>query len=214
MKAPEISVAREGYPFILLSGFATLIFALLSLAGPALAGLATTCFVTWFFRDPDRIVPEEADALVAPADGKVIRIEEIDDPLCVQGRAIRISIFMSIFNVHVNRIPRAGRIEHVQLRPGRFYSADSSKALLQNEQCALCIRTEGDQVYGVVQVAGLIARRIVCRAEKGDRVPTGSRYGLIRFGSRVDLYLPVATELRVTRGDTVRAGETILALLP
>ncbi len=214
MKIPEISIAREGYPFILFSGFATLILALLSMGSAALAGLAVTWFITWFFRDPARIIPDEADVLVAPADGKIIRIEEIDDALFTRGRAVKISIFMNIFNVHVNRIPRTGRVERVRLRPGRFYAADSDKAVLHNEHCALLIRTDGEHVYGVVQVAGLIARRIVCRAEKGDRVTTGSRYGMIRFGSRVDLYLPPAAELRVSSGDKVRAGETILALLP
>lgn len=214
MKDPEISIAREGYPFILLSGFATLVLALLSLDAAALTGLVTTCFVTWFFRDPARVVPEETAALVAPADGKVIRIEEVDDGDFTQGRAVKVSIFMNIFNVHVNRIPRAGLVEHVTLKPGRFYSADSDKAVLHNEHCALRIRTDGDQRYAVVQVAGLIARRIICRAVQGDRVATGGRYGLIRFGSRVDLYLPPATPIHVRRGDKVRAGETILAHLP
>ncbi len=214
MQAPEISIAREGYPFILFSGFATLVFAILSFTAAALAGLVATCFITWFFRDPARIIPEDTSALVAPADGKVIRIEETDDTRFTLGRAVRVSIFMNIFNVHVNRIPRSGRVEHVSHRPGRFYAADRDKALLHNEQCALLIRTDADHLYGVVQVAGLIARRIVCRAEKGDRVATGSRYGMIRFGSRVDIYLPPATELHVRQGDTVKAGETILALLP
>ncbi len=214
MKAAEISIAREGYPFILFSGFATLIFALLSSTAAALAGLAVTCFVTWFFRDPDRIVARDTDVLVAPADGKVIRIEEVDDTQFTRDRAVRISIFMNIFNVHVNRIPASGRVEHVSHRPGRFYCADSDKALLHNEACALLIRTDTQQLYAVVQVAGLIARRIICRAEKEDRVVTGERYGLIRFGSRVDLYLPPATEIRVSPGDKVRAGESVLALLP
>ncbi len=213
MKSPEISIAREGYPFILFSGFATLIFALLSIDTAALAGLAATCFITWFFRDPARIIPGQPNGLVAPADGKVIRIEEIDDNRFTGARAIKVSIFMNIFNVHVNRIPCTGTVEQVLLTPGRFYSADSDKAALHNEYCALLVRTETGQVYGVVQVAGLIARRIVCRAEQGDRVVTGSRYGMIRFGSRVDLYLPPATRLHVNAGDKVRAGETLLATL-
>ncbi len=214
MKSPEISIAREGYPFILFSGFATLILALVSQDAAALAGLAMTCFVTWFFRDPARIVPADTTALVAPADGKVIRVEEVDDPLFLRDRAIKVSIFMNIFNVHVNRIPRAGVVERVSFKPGRFYSADTDKAVLHNEYCALVIRTDSDRIYGVVQVAGLIARRIVCRAEPGDRVATGSRYGLIRFGSRVDLYLPPDAEICIRRGQKTRAGETVLARLP
>ena len=211
MKQPRIPIALEGYPFILFAAFATLVFSLLELALAALPCLLVTAFVTWFFRDPERVGPDRDDAFVSPADGKVIVAEEVDDPRFVQGRAHKISIFMNIFNVHVNRIPYQGRVEQILLRPGKFYAADSERGALQNEHCALTIMVGDGLKYGVVQMAGLIARRIVCWAEKGDELATGQRYGLIRFGSRVDIYLPLQVELCVKKGEKVRAGETVIA---
>lgn len=211
MKTPRIPIALEGYPFILFAAFATLVFAFLEFAVAALPSLLVTAFVTWFFRDPDRVGPDRADAFVSPADGKVIVAEEVDDQRFVRGRAHKISIFMNVFNVHVNRLPYQGRVEQVMLRPGKFYAADSERGALQNESCGLTILAEDNLRYGVVQIAGLIARRIVCWAEKGDSLATGQRYGLIRFGSRVDLYLPLQVELQVKKGDKVKAGETVIA---
>lgn len=211
MKTPRIPIALEGYPFIGFAAFATLVFALLELSAAALPCLLLTAFVTWFFRDPDRVGPDRADAFVSPADGKVIVTEEVDDHRFVQGRARKVSIFMNVFNVHVNRLPYRGRVEQVLLRPGKFYAADSERGALQNEHCGLTILAGDNLRYGVVQMAGLIARRIVCWAEKGDELATGQRYGLIRFGSRVDLYLPLQVELLVKKGEKVRAGETVIA---
>jgi phosphatidylserine decarboxylase len=213
MQKEQIPLTSEGYPFILFSGFATLISSLLGLAIPALLCFLLTAFVTYFFRDPARVLPEEQGAVVCPADGKVIVVREIDDDRYLQQRVMKISIFMNVFNVHVNRIPYAGTVESVVLSPGRFYAADKDKAVLHNESCALTITTAADQRYTMVQIAGLIARRIVCRAEKGDRVASGERFGMIRFGSRVDLYLPLATRILVKEGEKVRAGETVLAIL-
>ncbi len=210
MKKPRISLAREGYPFILFSGFVTLICAVLAYHVAALTGLAVTGFTTWFFRDPARVGPDRSDVLVSPADGKVILIDKIFDDRFCHDNVLKVSIFMNILNVHVNRIPFPGQVEQVTFKPGAFYSADSKRGALHNEYCALTIVTDSKQRYGVVQVAGLIARRIVCRAEKGDRVQTGQRYGLIRFGSRVDLYLPLQVELEISKGQKVRAGETVL----
>jgi len=213
MKKTEFPIAREGFPFILFCGFVTLICSILEYHVAALAGLLTTAFVTWFFRDPSRVQPEDDNAVVCPADGKVIIIDEIFDDRFLQQQVIKISIFMNIFNVHVNRIPYPGTVERILFKPGKFYSADKDKAALHNEYCAMIIATPSGQQYGVVQVAGLIARRIVCRAQKGDQVETGRRYGLIRFGSRVDLYLPPGTNVEVKLGQKVKAGETILARL-
>ncbi len=213
MKKPAIPLAKEGVPFICFSGFATLVLALLAYDMAAIIGLLFTGFVTFFFRDPSRIVPEEHNAVVAPADGKIILIEETEDPRFARGRMLKLSIFMDVFNVHVNRIPYGGVVERISLQPGKFYSADKNRAALHNEYCALTIRTDTGLEYVVVQVAGLIARRIVCWAEKGDRVRPGQRYGLIRFGSRVDLYLPPETRLEVTKGQKVRAGETRLGIM-
>ena len=213
MHTPRVPLASEGYPFILFSAFATLAFSLLDLVVPALGALLLTAFVTYFFRDPARVLPEETDAIVSPADGKVIVVRELDDDCFLHERVHKISIFMNVFNVHVNRIPLAGTVERVVLTPGRFYAADKDKAVLHNERCALTVATPAGARYAVVQIAGLIARRIVCRAEPGDRVTAGQRYGMIRFGSRLDLYLPLATEIRVREGELVRAGESVLGLL-
>ena len=213
MHTPRVPLASEGYPFILFSAFATLSFSLLGLVVPALGALLLTAFVTYFFRDPARVLPEETDAIVSPADGKVIVVRELDDDCFLHERVHKISIFMNVFHVHVNRIPLAGTVERVVLTPGRFYAADKDKAVLHNERCALTVATPAGARYAVVQIAGLIARRIVCRAEPGDRVAAGQRYGMIRFGSRLDLYLPLATEIRVREGELVRAGESVLGVL-
>ena len=210
MQQVHIPVAHEGAPFILFSALCALVFALLELICPALVFLALTAFVLYFFRDPVRVLPTEANALVCPADGKVIVVKEVDDSRFLGERAQKISILMNIFNVHVNRIPLGGRVEQIRMQPGRFYAADKEKAELHNEYCALTIATPGGSRYAVVQVAGLIARRIVCRAETGDTLTSGERYGIIRFGSRVDLYLPLQANIRVNVGDTVRAGESVL----
>ncbi|MEA2116073.1 MAG: phosphatidylserine decarboxylase family protein [Thermodesulfobacteriota bacterium] len=210
MKNPEFPIAKEGFPFILFCGFITLICSILGYQIVVLAGLLTTGFVTWFFRDPLRIQPEDKEAIISPADGKVILVDEIFDDRFLQQQVIKISIFMNIFNVHVNRIPYPGTVERILFKPGKFYSADKDKAALHNEYCAMIIATPSGQQYGVVQVAGLIARRILSWAETGDRVKAGQRYGLIRFGSRVDLYLPPGTDVEVKKGQKVKAGETIL----
>lgn len=213
MQKTELPVAREGYPFILFCALATLALAVLGWAVPTLVCLLLTGFVLYFFRDPARILPEQPDAIVCPADGKVIVVDEIDDRRFLHARVRKISIFMNVFNVHVNRIPLTGTVEHVALSPGKFYSADKDKAVLHNEFCALTLITPNQHRYAVVQIAGLIARRIVCRAEAGDRVLSGERFGLIRFGSRVDLYLPLAAQITVKVSDKVRAGETVLGSL-
>jgi len=213
MQKTEVPMACEGYPFILFSGFTTLIFSLLGFPIPALLCLLLTGFVTYFFRDPARVLPETAGAIVCPADGKVIVVREVDDDRYLQQRALKISIFMNVFNVHVNRVPLAGTVERVVLSPGKFYAADKDKAVLHNESCAVTVITPDRQRYTMVQIAGLIARRIVCRAEKGDQVVAGQRFGLIRFGSRVDLYLPLSARVLVSEGQKVTAGETVLGIL-
>ncbi len=210
MKKSEIPIAREGLPFILFCAFVTLICAVLGYAPATLLALLLTFFVTWFFRDPFRILPPDKNALICPADGKVIAVKEMYDERFLQQEVIRVSIFMNVFNVHVNRVPFAGTVERVLFKPGKFYSADKHQAALHNEYCALIVNTEAKQRYAAVQIAGLIARRIVCWAEQGDRIEGGQRYGLIRFGSRVDLYLPQKTEVIVKTGQKVRAGKTVL----
>ena len=211
MKTPSIPIAQEGYPFIFLSGLSGLITALIGYDIIALCCLALTAFITYFFRDPTRITPEGSDLMISPADGKIIIVEDIHDERFLNEHVRKVSIFMNVFNVHVNRTPLKGTVEKIHLQPGEFYSADQNKAALHNEHCALTIKTDNNVLYGVVQVAGLIARRIVCWAEKGDMLKTGQRFGLIRFGSRVDLYLPLSFEVEVKVGQKVTAGETIIA---
>ena len=214
MKEPQIPIAREGYPFIAFIAFVSLVFALLEYEFVSLIALLLTGFVCYFFRDPERITPAADDAVVSPADGKVILVEKIFDDRFVNEHVYKVSIFMSIFDVHVNRLPFTGTVEKIQYTAGSFYAANTDQGSLSNEHCALILTTAKDLRYAVVQVAGLVARRIVCWAEKGDTVESGSRFGLIRFGSRVDIYLPQKVQLEVRSGQRVRAGETIIGFIP
>ena len=209
----SIPVAKEGWPFI--AGCVTL-----ALVGtwfcPWPIGHAPLWLLTiwciWFFRDPERIIPTTEGVVVAPADGRIIAIEEQTAPL--SGLPSRkISIFMNVFNVHVNRIPATGEIIKLSYHKGRFFNAALDKASLENERMELLLRTEQGVSITFSQVAGLIARRIVCRLSLGSHVQRGERFGLIRFGSRVDIYLPLSAPLQVVLGDRTTAGETILATL-
>ncbi|MFH2220345.1 MAG: phosphatidylserine decarboxylase family protein [Pseudomonadota bacterium] len=203
-------VSSAGYPYIVASSFTTAVFALLGLTAPALIGLAVTFFICYFFRDPDRVVPNRAGAVVSPADGKVILAEPVGNSPFFEGNCIKISIFMSIFNVHVNRVPYDGRVKKVNYHPGKFFSANLDKASRDNEQNAILIETQGGKNICVVQIAGLIARRIICRIQAGDVLTRGQRFGLICFGSRLDVYLPPDTNLTVAVGDKVTAGTSVL----
>lgn len=214
MKEPQIPMAREGYPFIVFIAFATLITALIGYELVALILLFLTGFVCYFFRDPERIIPEVEDCVVSPADGKVILVEKIFDDRFVNDHVYKVSIFMSIFDVHVNRLPFPGEVEKIEYKAGSFYAANTDQGGLANEHCALILSTPKNFRYAVVQIAGLVARKIVCWAEKGDTIERGSRFGLIRFGSRVDIYLPQQLQIDVRAGQRVRAGETIIGTMP
>ena len=206
-------VARAGYPFIFAAVLTTVVFALLEMNVPALIGLAVTFFICWFFRDPDRVIPNYNGAVVSPADGKVVFAGPVDNSRFVEGPCIKISIFMSIFNVHVNRIPHEGRVKAVNYYPGKFFSANLNKASNYNEHNAIFVETEDGKNICTVQIAGLIARRIICKVQKGDDVARGHRFGLICFGSRLDVYLPVDTTLNVTVGNRVKGGTSVLGNL-
>jgi phosphatidylserine decarboxylase len=206
------SVASAGFPLIFGIAFAAMVLAILDLTTLSLISLAATIAVGGFFRDPDRIIPDQKGAVVSPADGKVIVTEIVDDSSFYVGRAMKISIFMSVFNVHVNRTPYGGLITETRYHPGKFFSANLEKASLQNEHNALFVETEDGKQLCVVQIAGLVARRIICYVGSGDRVHRGQRFGLICFGSRLDVYLPADIELKVARGDKVKAGTSILGL--
>ncbi|MCB2181835.1 MAG: phosphatidylserine decarboxylase family protein [Desulfobulbaceae bacterium] len=213
MKEQHIPVAKEGYPFIALAAFVTIIFSLLDYDIIAFSAMLLTIFVLYFFRDPDRIIPEGEDVFVSPADGKILLVEKVYDDRFVHEHVYKISIFMNVFNVHVNRTPFPGEVESIIYSPGRFYSANTERGAMENEFCAVTLSTGSEHRYAVVQVAGLIARRIVCWATRGDSLNRGQRFGLIRFGSRVDLYLPLKTQLEISPGQKVRAGETVLGYL-
>jgi phosphatidylserine decarboxylase len=206
-------VARAGYPPILGAAFVTLIFALLGMTWLTLLGLVVTFCFCGFFRDPDRVIPNQPDAIVSPADGKVISVGPVDHTSFCEGSCQKISIFMSVFNVHVNRIPFDGRVKKVGYHPGKFFSANLDKASRENEHNAVFIEMENGKPLCVVQIAGLIARRIICKIQAGDRVTRGQRFGLICFGSRLDVYLPTDFKLKVAVGDKVSAGASILGQL-
>jgi phosphatidylserine decarboxylase len=212
-RAAGVPFAKEGFPFIGLAAGITLIAAWLGWVPVAVAAAVLTLFVSWFFRNPPREIPQGPGLVVSPGDGKVLAVEEEFEPRYIKDRAVRISIFLNVFDVHINRIPCEGVIEDVQYQPGLFLVASKPHATLKNEQNALMIKTvEGAKVL-CVQVAGLIARRIVCWVNPMDRAVRGQRYGLIRFGSRMDTYVPVGTAIKIAVGDRVKGGETILGVL-
>jgi len=209
-------IAREGYPFIAFSVVLTLILAVaagktasLLLAVPAGVALLLSIFVVSFFRNPERTPPGDAHAVVAPADGTVIVAERVmDTPLGCE--ALKISIFMSVFNVHVNRAPLDGTVTDISYYPGKFFDARDGRASFENERNAVILETSAGMRIAFVQIAGLIARRIICYPKVGDVLVRGARYGLIRFGSRVDVYLPVDVEPLVAIGERTVAGQTVL----
>lgn len=211
MLQPKVPVALEGVPFIGIAGFLTIISAIFGSVSLTILFLLTTFFILYFFRDPERFVPTDENSVISPADGKVIVVEKVHDTKFTEQEAVKISIFMNVFNVHVNRNPFSGSVEKVLYFPGKFYSADKKKAADYNEQCAVVLNSDKGKKLAYVQIAGLIARRIVCWLEPGDSVKKGYRFGLIRFGSRVDIYLPADTPVNVAVGQKVTAGETVLA---
>jgi len=207
---PHPWLAREGWPFIAAIGA-------LALAAALLAGLAWSiplwlilAFVVQFFRDPPRQIRAGPRAVVSPADGRIVKVEAVRDPN-TGGDTLLISVFMNVFNVHSNRAPVDGVVERIQYRPGAFINADLDKASEQNEANLIVLRTQGGEPVSVVQVAGLIARRILCYAKVGDQLVRGQRFGFIRFGSRVDVYLPRSVRPMVAVGDPVYAGTSVLA---
>lgn len=207
-------IVSEGFPFIATLGGGTLIAVLAGFGLIAFVLLALTLFVAWFFRNPERTPPGNPRQLASPADGKVIRIEEVSEEGGPRPPRVKVSIFMNVFNVHVNRVPCAGEVISIRYTAGRFLSANLDKASLLNERNTVVVRTDDGREVTIVQIAGLIARRIVCWVNEGMKVGRGDRFGLIRFGSRVELFLPAGSSLLVKKGDTVRAGETPIGELP
>jgi phosphatidylserine decarboxylase len=206
-------VARPGYPYIFAAAFATAVFALLGLVVPALIGLVAAFCIIGFFRDPDRVVPTLENAVVSPADGKVIRVRETAASPFAEGPVREVSIFMSVLNVHVNRIAHEGTVRGLKYFPGRFFTADKDIASDKNERNAVLVETDSGHNICFVQVAGKVARRIVCGLQEGDVVRRGQRFGMICFGSRLDVFLPPDADIAVRVGDRVQAGTSVLGYL-
>jgi phosphatidylserine decarboxylase len=209
-KQANIPIASEGIPYILAAMFATLITAVLGWAAVAILLLAITLLIAHFFRDPERVSIAGENDIISPADGRVIEVKKVRSARFTDKPAMKISIFMSVFDVHVNRIPISGTIEGIYYRKGRFMAANLAQASDENEQNWLWIRSDSSADIVITQVAGLIARRIVCWPETGDRVVQAERFGMIRFGSRMDVYVPENSEILVSPGRHVYAGETVL----
>jgi phosphatidylserine decarboxylase len=212
-RAVGVPFAKEGFPFIGAAAGVTLLVGWLGWTIAAVGAAFLTFFVSWFFRNPARVIPQGPGLIVAPGDGKVIAIEEEFEPRYLKERSIRLTIFLNVFDVHINRIPCEGVVEDVQYQPGLFLVASKPEATIKNEQNALMIKTRQGAKVLCVQVAGLIARRIVCWVSPKDRAVCGERFGLIRFGSRMDTFLPIGTAIKVAVGDRVKGGETILGEL-
>jgi phosphatidylserine decarboxylase len=212
-KVSHIPLAREGVPYVFASVFVTLVFAILGYHFLTWLFLGATLLIGHFFRDPERIASVEPPDVVSPADGKVIAVKQAKQVRFVERPAVRISIFMSVFDVHVNRIPYSGVVRGVHYQKGGFQAANSPAASERNERNWVWIQTDSGLDIVLTQVAGLIARRIVCWPRSGDGVLRGERFGMIRFGSRVDVYVPEGSEILVSEGSRVYAGETVLCRL-
>ena len=203
-------IAKEGLPFIAIVAFLTLIFFLLGWKILTALGIILTLFVAFFFRNPERKIPRLQNVIVSPADGKIIEVAEAQERRFLSEKTLKVSIFMSLFDVHINRSPAAGKILQKKYYPGEFRVAHAEKSSLVNEQNVLLMETEDRFHIVLAQIAGIVARRIVCYANPGDLLKRGEIFGLIRFGSRVDLYLPLGVRPAVKVGQKVKGGESII----
>lgn len=210
----RLPLAREGFPFIFIGIGVTVIFACLAWTAFTLITSVVTIFVIYFFRDPERHHLEEKNAVLTPADGRILEVRHVDEKNSPLGQpSIKVSIFMNVFNVHVNRIPIKGTIKEISYHPGKFLSADLDKASEQNENNRITLKTVDSREIMVIQIAGLVARRIACWIDKGDTVKTGQRFGLIRFGSRLEVFLPADSKIIAQVRQKVKAGETVIGYL-
>ncbi len=209
-------ITKDGYGIIFTTGVIGIVFVALSLLTNSIllwiiSGLVAVLFVFhfFFFRDPDRLVPDKEGLIISPADGKVIKIDEIEESLYFNKKVQRVSIFMSVFDVHINRVPISGVVEKVLYRKGKYLPAFEDSAALENEQNLIAIRSKSGPL-AFTQVAGIIARRIVSRLKEGDQVTVGQRFGMIKYSSRVDLFLPESVKVLVQLGQKVKGGSTII----
>jgi phosphatidylserine decarboxylase len=210
----EPYIVKEAYPFIAFFAFLTLFAAASRLGSLSWILLLATLCVTAFFRNPPRTIPEDPKAIVCPADGKILNVENPPPSNLLSVPSQKISIFMSPFDVHVNRVPASGTVNRRSHMPGRFHVASTAEASSENERVELLIETPEGFTVGLVQIAGRVARRIVCYPRVGDRVEKGERFGLIRFGSRVELFLPQEVCVSVEPGQRVKGGETVMGYFP
>ena len=214
LKLVAFPIHKEGYKFILLFAFVTILLALLSDALGTI-GLVLTVWCVFFFRDPERVIPTAENAIISPADGKITQIESNATPPSelglAEGEWNKISVFLNVFNVHVNRVPVTGVVKQVNYREGKFLSANAENASSENERNSVVVETADGKEIVFVQVAGLVARRIISDLKEGQEVKVGDRYGIIRFGSRADIYLPQNAQIKVLNGQTMIGGETVLA---
>lgn len=206
-------IAREGFPIIFTLGLVALALVWMGFKGIATIVFAAMLFVVFFFRNPGRKPPADKGLVVSPADGRILKVEEVQLDGLLQGPHRKVSIFMNVFNVHVNRVPYSGRVEKIEYHAGKFLSADLDKASADNERNTVLIRTAEGKAFLTIQIAGLIARRIVCWIGEGLEVDRGQRFGLICFGSRLEVVLPLDSKILVQAGQKVRAGETPLGVL-
>lgn len=209
----DFIIAREGWIFIFLFGLAASIFFVTGLWFAALCFAGLTFFTVYFFRNPERVMPAGEGLVISPADGTILHVQDVENSSYTTGPVKKVSIFMSVFNVHVNRMPISGNVKEIKYHPGKFLVASLDKASEHNERNAISLDIGDGKSVTVVQIAGLVARRIVCYLTKGERVIQGQRFGLIRFGSRVELYLPVDLEVAVAKGCKVKAGVTVIGRL-
>jgi phosphatidylserine decarboxylase len=203
-------IAKEGFPFIIPAALLTILFIAIGWTLLTFLGIFCTLFITFFFRNPKRKIPPLENIILSPADGRIIHVGECDEDRFLKKGVLKVSIFMSLFDVHINRAPASGKVLQKSYFPGRFLVANAEKSSLLNEQNAFVMETEDQLKILLVQIAGFIARRIVCYAKAGDTLRRGEVFGMIRFGSRVDLFLPKEVIPIVRIGQHVKGGESII----
>ncbi|MEA2013846.1 MAG: phosphatidylserine decarboxylase family protein [Thermodesulfobacteriota bacterium] len=213
MKNKTFPIIPDGFIFIIPCAVPAIVLLSLKITYAGFFFLAVTLFVMWFFRNPDRITPADKRAIISPADGRVIKIEELHEKEMLNEKVIKVSIFMSIFNVHVNRGPCTGTIKKIIYSEGKFFPASLDKASALNERCSILIETLDKNRILTIQIAGIIARRIVWWVKEGMQIKKGERFGLIKFGSRLEVFMPLDTTIHVKVGDKVKAGETRIGYL-